>query len=365
MPAFDSPLTLYLPARQDGADQFSRFSSPLQQALELEDAALRQVLRRTNDPSDAIAVVLPYVWAYYSSPGRKEQVTSIANDAGARGQFVMIWHPGDLRPLLPFSNYLLFRTAIDRSRREPTEFCAPPFIEDPLPAFAAGQLEPRKKRDRPTIGFCGYAIKNPFRLSYAMLLNIRLWLRHQFCEGVYEPPRIYPAARFRAKVLGRLASDRRLETRLLLRSSYRAGVRARTRSHVTVHEFYRNIIETDYTICIRGYGNWSLRLYETLACGRIPVLIDTDCGLPYDFAVDWKRYCVWVPAAEWRSTVDRILEFHAALAPDEFVEKQRECRRFWEERLTFRGFFGHFGEHFVCRQGPAGEVSGHGITPGG
>jgi len=42
----------------------------------------------------------------------------------------------------------------------------------------------------------------------------------------------------------------------------------------------------------------SYRLYEALCCGRIPVFIDTDCVLPYDFMIDWKKYFVWVDQSE-------------------------------------------------------------------
>src|SRR4030095_15269602 len=63
-------------------------------------------------------------------------------------------------------------------------------------------------------------------------------------------------------------------------------------------EFLDNILGSDYVLCSRGFGNFSYRFYESLACGRIPVLIDTDCVLPFDFVIDWDAYCVRVPEKE-------------------------------------------------------------------
>ena len=110
-------------------------------------------------------------------------------------------------------------------------------------------------------------------------------------------------------------------------------------------EFLENLLESDYVLCARGYGNYSHRLYEALACGRIPLFIDTDCVLPFDFAIDWKRFCVWVDQVDLRSVADRVAEFHASISGEEFEELQVACRRLWEEWLSPEAFFANFHRH--------------------
>ena len=110
-------------------------------------------------------------------------------------------------------------------------------------------------------------------------------------------------------------------------------------------EFLQNLLESDYVLCARGYGNYSHRLYEALACGRIPLFIDTDCVLPFDFAIDWKRFCVWVDQVDLRSVADRVAEFHASISGEEFEELQVACRRLWEEWLSPEAFFANFHRH--------------------
>ncbi len=111
-------------------------------------------------------------------------------------------------------------------------------------------------------------------------------------------------------------------------------------------EYLQNMINTDYNLCTRGAGNASFRLYETLCCGRIPVFVDTDAILPYDFTVDWKKYCVWVDQNEIPYIAEKVAEFHNKLSPQDFIDLQHECRNLWEEWLSPEGFFAHFYLHF-------------------
>ena len=73
-----------------------------------------------------------------------------------------------------------------------------------------------------------------------------------------------------------------------------------------------------------------------VGCGRIPLFIDTDCVLPFDFAIDWKRFRVWVDQVDLRSVADsggRVPRLHLG---EEFEELQVACRRLWEEWLSLR-----------------------------
>jgi hypothetical protein len=108
----------------------------------------------------------------------------------------------------------------------------------------------------------------------------------------------------------------------------------------------RSIVDSDYVLCARGIGNWSYRLYETLSLGRIPVFIDTDCVLPYDFAINWRDYCVWITRSEVSTIGERVAEFHESLSENDFVERQHACRKLWEDYVSPQGFFSNLYRHF-------------------
>lgn len=94
-----------------------------------------------------------------------------------------------------------------------------------------------------------------------------------------------------------------------------------------------------YTLCPRGGGNWSYRLYETLCLGRIPVFIDTDCVLPYESVIPWRRSCVWVEADRMETTGQAILDHYQTQSPESLMEVQTRCRQLWQEFLSLDGFF--------------------------
>jgi hypothetical protein len=141
--------------------------------------------------------------------------------------------------------------------------------------------------------------------------------------------------------------DRRLEPNFILRSTFWAAALGDSSSLMKARrEYVGNMLESDYVICVRGNGNFSYRLYETLSMGRIPVFVDTDCVLPLDFDINWSNYCVWVDEDDVNQIGDRVLEFHESLSDAEFEERQRAARRLWETRICPEGFFASFHRHF-------------------
>lgn len=110
-------------------------------------------------------------------------------------------------------------------------------------------------------------------------------------------------------------------------------------------EFLENMRESDYVLCTRGDGNWSVRLYEALSMGRIPVVVDTDLVMPYDFLLPWRDYGVWIDRSQVPEIGRHVAEFHERIGDDGFEEHQRACRRLWEDYLSPLGFFRNFHRH--------------------
>lgn len=293
---------------------------------------------RVDNIDEADFVALPKVWSVYATSRELNEPMALFAQARRAGKPFLVWHTGDLNPILPFGEALVMVNAVDRERRPPNWFVAPRFFEDPASTYSSLEADHRAKQLKPRIGFCGYAATNPFKLSYSVLDNLRFHAMHAAGRTAYQPPPVIPATVLRARVLNTLSRSSSVETSFVIRSRYKTG---------TTHDFYANILDTDYTVCIRGYGNWSVRLYETLACGRIPIFIDTDCGLPFDHVIDWKHYCVWVPTGDISHAAEYAAEFHSRLSPKDFRARQRECRQLWADRLTLRGFLSHFHEHFT------------------
>ncbi|HEY8831154.1 MAG TPA: exostosin family protein [Gemmatimonadaceae bacterium] len=280
----------------------------------------------------------PKVWSAYAVKRTLAEPLALAEEARLAGKRFLIWHTGDLNPIVPSSDWLVLVNALYRSERRQGWLVAPRFIDDPLGVYSDGAVAPSQRGQSPRVGFCGYASSSSIKLAYSVLQNLEFRAMYHAGRKMYEPPPLIPATLLRAKVLRALERHAGIATDFIIRTRYKTG---------SVQEFYRNIFETDYTVCVRGYGNWSVRLYETLACGRIPIFIDTDCALPFDDTVDWRHYCVWVPEGDASRAGDYVREFHESLSPTDLRARQRECRILWETRLSLNGFLSHLSENLA------------------
>lgn len=65
-----------------------------------------------------------------------------------------------------------------------------------------------------------------------------------------------------------------------------------------MQEFLLSAGDSVFTLCPRGFGRTSYRLYEAMQLGSIPVYVYDDYPwLPWSDRLDWSRLCVLVPAA--------------------------------------------------------------------
>jgi len=312
--------------------------------LELETYAINPAspIEITEDPAEAEYFVLPKYWTCYLWNGKRDMADAIkmAELADRYGKRLIIWFKGDLVPRIPFDNYILFLPGIVKSRQKKNHIASPVFIDDPQPLFGESAKLLRPKNGKPTVGFCGYASTNALKTAWSIASATKLKVYEKMGRGDFEETPILPSTFLRSRVLKSLEKNNSVETDFVIRQSYTPATPRgiETNGNKRVNDFYENMYGTDYTLCMRGYGNWSYRFYQTLACGRIPVFVDTECVLPDIGSADWKEYCVWINSTDIRNAGDIIARFHSAMAAGEFSDLQSACRKLWEEHLTLQGF---------------------------
>ena len=86
----------------------------------------------------------------------------------------------------------------------------------------------------------------------------------------------------------------------------------------------------------RGTGNFSTRFYETLAMGRIPIFINTDCVLPFHEKIKWSRHIIIVDISEIQKIDSIIMDFHKNLDNKSFKYIQISNRRIWSRYYISR-----------------------------
>ena len=99
-----------------------------------------------------------------------------------------------------------------------------------------------------------------------------------------------------------------------------------------------------YGFCCRGAGNFSFRFGEVLSHGRIPVLVDSDCVLPFEHKIDWNKHALIIPETDIENIATRLVEYHENTASSEIAMLQVENRTIWKEYFTPLGFVRHLGD---------------------
>ena len=157
----------------------------------------------------------------------------------------------------------------------------------------------------------------------------------------YYPGPLIPPTYLRKKILDILDKTDTVSTEFIRRDQYQGGSINKNGAYMDLlrQEFYKNIDNTDYTLCIRGTGNFSARFYETLALGRIPIFINTDCILPFNDVIDWEKHVIWIERYEIPYIDEKIIDFHNGKTRDSFKQLQNENRQLWEEYFNFASFY--------------------------
>jgi hypothetical protein len=298
---------------------------------------IEPLIELTKNLSKADLMLIPFPINFYFNNGLSKYLLKynrLCNEFGIKA-FGFI--AGDFgKEYIELKNIIYFRMGGFRSQLSDNNLGFPPALSDHYKRlFSLKDINIRKKNIKPVIGFCGHAnsknIKKLFESSVLMLENIKRFINKPMRRD-YE--KVFASGYNRSILLDRIKKNTALETNFIYRKKYRGGSVSESDRKRTTIEFYNNIYNSDYIFCLRGRGNFSIRLYETLMLGRIPVLVNTDCLLPFSKHINWKDHVVLI---EWedRNNIAEIIEnFHKNISGLAFEEKQKKNRLLWKEKFT-------------------------------
>lgn len=272
----------------------------------------------------------------------KAYVAPILAEAKQHKLPVLVFVSGDLSHNVYLDGcYMLKGTQFQDSRRA-QDIIVPPICEDLGSHYG---VVPRKKSTLPHVGFCGWSgfnsifefIKYSIRVACNEIVAVFSMNPHVRArrKGLY----------FRRRALNALKGSKHIKTDFIERNSFGAHQRTIVADpKILREEFVNVIVRNDFTITPKGDANYSVRFYETLSLGRIPILIDTLCCLPFEDTLAYDSFILRVPYTDINSLEHRLCSFYNSLTPERFESMQKIARNTFETYLRYDSFFNRLFE---------------------
>lgn len=293
-------------------------------------------------------VLLPQAVRSFSGE-TKEYVNSQIDFAKKYGKQLIVFVGGDISHSVLIPGALVFKGSQYESLLQKNEFIVPPYVEDLGQEYG---VILKHKTVKPRVGFCGWAgFQNPFQY-------IKYFLRNFFYD-VLALTRVNPNAKiFKKGIYYRLQSikaflkSENIETSFIVRKTFSANSKTITIDPLVARkEYIDTMLACDFALAPKGDGNFSVRFFEALSLGRIPILIDTDCVLPLAEIINYDDFIIRVPYSKIDEIASIVLSTYNRWSDSDFVNKQKAARAAFETYLRHDKFFNFVFEHRLFDQG--------------
>jgi len=276
----------------------------------------------TDSPETCDFFLLPFEFSFL--PEHVLLAQKFAAEAEKINKKVVVFFNSDSSEDIPIANVIVFRTSFYKTTQKKNEFAFPGWSCD----FQFSQIISSKTLN-PSISYCGY-------VDYLNLFERFNWWRlyRKVFGKMNDTSKV--GTEIRGKAVRKLLANKQIQSNFIIRKGFWAGG---MNKQLARKQYIENMYSADYALVVRGAGNFSYRLNEVLSCGKIPVFINTDCVLPYDELIDWKKYVVWIEEKDIELIAIRLIEFHQKMSVEELKKRKEECRMLYENWLSPVGFF--------------------------
>ncbi|NEV93929.1 hypothetical protein G3567_07190 [Psychroflexus sp. YR1-1] len=300
---------------------------------------IRDYFELSAQPRPADYFVWPLCLSYTRRIGEYQSYLNFIKEADAQQKKVWVYTGGDegWSQFKQPQRLVHFRLAgFKSSYNLPTEVL-PTFIQDPL---ADKELNIIKNPLPPyRLGFVGHADGSLRKWVKEVLLYLKKQVKRISRDNI-DFQSFYPSSVRRFYYLEKLGYLKNLKTDYILRRQYRAAATSDlVRRKATEEEFKENIKDNLFTFCMRGGGNFSVRFYETLAQGRIPLYLETDTQLPLTDKINWDNHFLRLYPKDTVSEIE--FKLTAFIKANDLEALQLKNRNLWENYLTREAYAKH------------------------
>ncbi len=285
----------------------------------------KSVLEIVDNPELCDFIIIPH--NYYYIDKVDDYIKEFVDLSNKFNKKIIIFSTNDSTSYINIPNSIIFRMSQYLSRKKDNEIIMPAYSTD---LSYGNEIMYREKRKIPIIGFCGWASVN------GLFNKIIFWFKNTFILKGTHRLGLY----FRIKMIKLLNKSKLVKNNFIIRSSYSANKNTISIDPIKArHEYIENIKDSDFVLAPKGDGNFSVRFYEILSLGRIPILIDTDCPLPLDKDIDYSKFIIKVSYKDIKNIDKIISDFYDKISNEEWINMQRRAREAFEKYLRIDSFF--------------------------
>lgn len=306
----------------------------------------RSYYQLTSVPSEADYILLPHnYWHLY---GKKDDyISQLVRLAQEHHKPILIDARSDIERKVSVPGSVVLKIAQYRFNKQDKEIIVPTYVDDLLEHYCNGELTLREWKEKPQVGFAGWAELSPGTRLRTQIKELPVSIR-----GLFDPKYqvMHKGVLFREKAIKSLSHPPLISTKFLARPSYSGHLKTITGDSGTIRrEFVENILSSDYALDVRGDANASCRFYEILSLGRIPLFIDTERIMPMEKLINYGEFCLRVDWKNLPSIGKIVSDFHARTSPEGFIEMQKRGRKVFSKMLRVDRYTPYLMEELLER----------------
>ena len=295
------------------------------------------------NPKKADILILPLTWNYYFQYGKINEANETIKFYEMFNKPIITWVSGDYKHKVMDGNFIILQHNLYKSKRKNNEYAYPAIIRDPFDYLNFYGVNIASSFKKTRISFCGAANWTLLDKCESLLKDLFFRIKNKVFKPYLDLSFPVSGMDLRGQLLKSFNKNKNLNTHIIIRKRKDSLLINKEKYKF---EYWNNILLAPFTICVRGNGNFSVRFYETLALGRIPILIDTDCVLPFDNEINWHKHCIIIKATKPNRIVESAILSINDMEHSDIINMQIANRKLWIDKLSFSGFYYSFTKNF-------------------
>ncbi len=294
-----------------------------------------------ENPAWADYICIPHSWAHIIH--EHDYIAQIAKIAREHSKTIIVFSIGDSNDRVSFPrgiSLIVIRNSQFRDARLPYEIIMPAFSQDLKKVCSVYGITDSEILDKPTITFCGWSrSKNIYSALSISLKNI-FWVCVGFFIQDYSARR--PGLCVREQGLRVLEKSKLINSKIIRRTSYTGNKKTiQGNPNFLRKEYIESLVQGQYVYAPRGDGNFSVRFFEALSLGRIPVVPDTGILFPLEEGIEYSNFVIKIPLKRLKRIDEIIFEWHKNKGVNGLREACLKARQAFDQYLNVRVFCNH------------------------